>query len=269
MKVTERKTYVDFKILSRNAVSPKHSFEATRIPSAAKYLFRRYRLLKPCVVDLLGYTGPLCDSCASSYGRSRSFRCEPCRSDFANIALALFSVIVLLVLSAFAIRSSISSKIIRFRSATGMHPSSGPSPSTSRGGVSHIPPKPLSPLSLEMIEMLRKGHSPSEILEHIQSQQQPPSSSSSSSITQTLTTPGKTEEEALLAKWKAVEIFKVPKTVRSYSLCFSFFLDDHQPFASDRRGHLDQRGLNRSTNRPLRCSRLLPRHRSPCVDQDV
>ena len=166
----------------------------------------------------------------------------------------MLSVVMLLVLSAFAIHSSISSGR-RSPDVASPRLRSPPKPSTS-AGVSDRPPIALPPVNLEMIEMLHKGHSPSEILETFQSQQQqPPSPSSSSSLTLTLTTPRQTEEDELLAKWKAVEIFKVPKAFALSSLRLPFFLDHHQLFASDRRGYIGQRGLDRGTDRPVRNGR--------------
>ena len=145
-----------------------------------------------------GHEGPLCGSCKASYGRSHSFLCEECFSGFVNAILILLSFLVLLCLSAIGIRGNlISCPSLTQPSEDDVHSVSRHS-STSACSV---------PVNIEMAEMMITGRRSERCLDPGPSRRPNPEADPH---LDTNDDPGHTDAE--LAKWKAIEVFKV--TVR-------------------------------------------------------
>ena len=135
-----------------------------------------------------GYTGPLCGSCNSSYGKSHSHLCEECRSDGADVVLVMLSFLVLMGLSGITIRSNLIS-VFSSKQQTQGSQSSAASTST------HTLPSERR-IELAVMEEVREEGSTSS-----HNQEADPVQSS---------------EDAELGKWKAVELFKVLNLSISY-----------------------------------------------------
>ena len=135
-------------------------------------------------MSLQGHEGPLCGSCKPSHGKSHSSLCEKCFIGFSNHALIFLSFLVLLTLSAVTVRSNtISTPNSRMKSAK-----------STRQLKSRLTRTPSVPVNEEMVEMMVTGRVPMELLHP---ELQPAQSSETRS------------EDEELAKWKAVELFKV------------------------------------------------------------
>ena len=141
-----------------------------------------------------GHDGPLCGSCKESYGKTHSFLCEKCFSGFGNFALIFVSFLVLMGLSSFTVRSN------RKTPAA----AASPSPSPQQGSSSQPPVASANehpvPVNEQMVEMMVTGHVPSKFLSSRYGQKSDQEQGSD---------PDQSLEEAELAKWKAVEMFKV------------------------------------------------------------
>eukprot|EP00210_Caulerpa_lentillifera_P004162 g3968.t1 len=147
--------------------------------TACKYQNREDRLIQ------IGYTGPLCGSCVESYGKSRSFRCERCYGRFANGFLIALVALMFLGLTGFTIRSSLPARKRLVRR----------NPPTQEGSTSSPPVK------IDMGEMLVAGLVPEEIIY--------PNLRKQESAVNAATSQQQRHRHAELAKWKAVEIFKI------------------------------------------------------------
>eukprot|EP00210_Caulerpa_lentillifera_P004180 g3986.t1 len=131
-----------------------------------------------------GYTGPLCGSCTESYGKSRSFSCERCYGRFANGFLVALVALMFLGLTGFTIRSSLPAHKHLVRRNQPMH--EGPSS---------------PPVNIDMVEMLVTGIVPQELIyPHLRMKE---------STANTVVSQQQRQRNAELAKWKAVEIFKI------------------------------------------------------------
>ena len=152
--------------------------------------------------------------------------------------LVLLSVIVLLMLSAFAIRSSLPSHRRarnNSRSQGGAAPLSNP--------AARSPPNPSRPpANLQMVHIPQRGYVPSDDSEG--PRQQPPGSVQG------------TERDSELKKWKAVEIFKVSQSaILPENDALRLLADYCQLCSSRRSGRGRQRWLDRGASNAIRSCR--------------
>ena len=134
-----------------------------------------------------GYRGPLCGSCDKDFGRSSSFRCEPCFKTFRNFILLLLPVLVLLLLSSFTVRSSLPSHGQNQKPTSSQQAGA----STSGSRISSVSSSS-SPANTQTTRTRGTGHVPAV---NITSKNHQP--------------PQNPQNISELTKWKALEIFKV------------------------------------------------------------
>ena len=77
------------------------------------------RSAEPCSL-IQGHTGPLCGACNTSYGSSLSSGCEKCPTTFGNVMIICVAAVILLVLSGFTIRGTLSTANSRRAMLSGM-----------------------------------------------------------------------------------------------------------------------------------------------------
>ena len=155
-----------------------------------------------------GYTAFLCGSCAVGYGRSWSFACDKCHDDFKTAMLLTAPLLVLLLLSGFAIRGNLNTRSAdlgqsnRISRRRRLVPSNRRLPTDVQG-------------NFEMVEMRRSGVMPPEIVQ--------PDLPASTSANRT------SSSDPEVAKLIVVEIFKarvftspLPETVLCRSLSTFF-----------------------------------------------
>ena len=128
-----------------------------------------------------GHEGPLCGSCKESYGKSHSHLCEECRSDGISVVLVVLSFLVLLGLASITVRSNLLSA---YSSQQQTQCSQFSAASTSTRAV---PAE--RRIEMTVVEAITEGGSTPDIPQEAD--------------------PVQSSEDAELAKWKAVELFKV------------------------------------------------------------
>ena len=136
-----------------------------------------------------GHEGPLCGSCKESYGKSHSHLCEKCRSDGISVVLVVLSFLVLLGLASITVRSNLLSAYSSQQQTQGSQFSAA---STSTRAV---PAE--RRIEMTVVEAITEGGSTPDIPQEAD--------------------PVQSSEDAELAKWKAVELFKV--TLFSVAYC--------------------------------------------------
>ena len=143
---------------------------------------------------LQGHEGPLCGSCKESCGRSHSFLCQKCFSDTGNVILVCLSFLVLMGLSAITIRSNLIS------AASLLQQPQTPMTASTASTSSH--PVPTARCTMELTSM---GRPEQEVLHHAQGQ----------SVDLV-----RNPQDPELAKWKAIELFKVQIAISFFVLTF-------------------------------------------------
>ena len=140
-----------------------------------------------------GHEGPLCGSCSRGYGSGSSARCRKCSKGFVNVALILTSVLFLIVLTGITVNGTLN--------------------------VQKTDPRELRrqnaftrSIELRSLRYL-EGQSERANTDEFSHRGDSPNVES---------VEGVPADEALLAKWKAVEMFKVRK--RAVALCQFFVL---------------------------------------------
>ena len=143
---------------------------------------------------LQGHEGPLCGSCKESCGRSHSFLCQKCFSGTGNVILVCLSFLVLMGLSAITIRSNLIS------AASLLQQPQTPMTASTASTSSH--PVPTVRCTMELTSM---GRPEQEVLHHAQGQ----------SVDLV-----RNPQDPELAKWKAIELFKVQIDISFFVLTF-------------------------------------------------
>ena len=105
-----------------------------------------------------GYAGVLCGSCDGGYGRSRSFDCIKCYQNAGTLSLFILSLIVLLFLSGFAIRSNLHTRTMD----TSLIIRASKKSIRRRMSAKKLPTE--VPVNFQMVEMLHSGHVPPEMV---------------------------------------------------------------------------------------------------------
>ena len=134
-----------------------------------------------------GHRGPLCGSCEVDYAKSRIFSCQRCFTGFGSVMAVLFSVAILIALSSVTVRSNLLSIL---RRAT-MRRIEGSGASRRRVPAS---------MRLEMTEIMHPQDTPPSEITAAPLETNP--------LDQT-PHPSQAERDVEIAKWKAVELFKV------------------------------------------------------------
>eukprot|EP00210_Caulerpa_lentillifera_P006657 g6360.t1 len=131
-----------------------------------------------------GYEGPLCGSCQKDHGLSIELKCSKCPHAIWSVLIILFSILYLLVLASFTIRGC-----LPVTSEDGT-PTSSP-----RSNIVWNSTRSVA-INLQMVEMMRDGYVPPEVIDPAR---RTIPSNPSSSIT----------NELELTKWMSTEILKI------------------------------------------------------------
>ena len=129
-----------------------------------------------------GHEGPLCGSCLSRYGSGLSSKCKKCLIDFFNVVFILVSILLLMGLTAITVNGTLN---FRKRDVEELH-------------RQNVLPRSVERRSLPSPEEDEERANASRSTQHSDSRNDPIEEVAAS--------------EALLAKWKAVEMFKVRET---------------------------------------------------------
>ncbi len=153
-----------------------------------------------------GHTGPLCGSCEKGHGNTFSSSCEVCPTTVGNLLVICTSSVILLVLSAVAIRGNLStvSNATRRNLSTMSNATRRNMSTMSNGQMAVSLGCEWRSRSIELPEL-----SPTDRSEERAPQEAQSSSIRSQGIRQIDDDDGIPASETVLAKWKAVEMLKV------------------------------------------------------------
>ena len=141
------------------------------------------RPLRTLTAFFQGYTGLLCGDCEAGYGHSSSFDCDQCDTGLSIATLAI-SIMLVLALSSFAIRSSL---------VPVQNPRRDARASRRRMSRRFIGVATSAPASIQLAPLVSRSNPPPRS-RHTQNEASQEDGGESS---------------AVMAKWKTVEIFKV------------------------------------------------------------
>eukprot|EP00210_Caulerpa_lentillifera_P006633 g6336.t1 len=133
-----------------------------------------------------GYEGPLCGTCQPGYGLSLEFHCSTCPRALWSVLTVLSLALYLLVLASFTIRGSLPVHLTE--RATSPNPS--PKPNVIWNSTRSVA------INIQMVEMMRDGYVPPEVIDPTLQTSLP---SSASSFT----------DELRLTRWMSTEILKI------------------------------------------------------------